>query len=153
MNKKDIASFLLYFKLAVFVFILLSPVLNFQNLKFLDNVVVKVIFLAIILGFCFVDFQLALLATIAFLLLLINLNNVALSQPARPHIDRFMDRESVGVPAVDTSPNLACVNTVKSNINQDLFNLYIDDKIKPYEIFIKMMTDAQVIEKAQGVVV
>ncbi len=51
---------------------------------------------------------------------------------------------------IDQTQNIVCQNNNKNDINNDLITHYIDDKIKPYEVFIKMMTSDNALEKAQG---
>jgi hypothetical protein len=51
---------------------------------------------------------------------------------------------------IDQTQNIVCQNNRKNDINGDLITHYIDDKIKPYEVFIKMMTSDNALEKAQG---
>lgn len=153
---------MLFVKAVLVVYILASPLIDYKYLSFLNNVVVKVLLLAVIVAACFVDFQLALIATIAFLILSINLNNnilMSLPQP-KPHVEKFYNQPSPldlqfasGVripPEVDQTQNLVCQNTSRSDINKDLLGLYIDDKVKPYDVFIKMMTNEEALSKAQG---
>lgn len=162
---KNISTYLLVFKLLLFIFIILSPVISFKGLLFLDNIIIKIILLAIIIGFCFIDFQLALIATIAFLILIINLNNnILMASQKRPHVDTYVNKDKqlspldlqfqppVKIPEdIDQTQNIVCQNTIKTNVNEDLLGLYIDEKIKPYEVFIKMMTDDKALDKVQGV--
>lgn len=153
-------GYLLIIKFALFVFIILSPVVNFKFLQVLNNIVIKIILLTVIIGMCFVDFQLALIATIAFLILIINLNNNILQMSSK-QVDTFnnggaslLDQQfqaPVQIPKeIDQTQNIVCQNNKKNDINNDLITHYIDDKIKPYEVFIKMMTSDNALEKAQG---
>ena len=155
----DTKGYILIIKFALFVFIILSPVVNFKYLQVLNSIVIKILLLTLIIGLCFVDFQLALIATIAFLILIINLNNNILQMSSK-QIDTFNNGNSlldqqfqapVQIPKdIDQTQNIVCQNNKKNNINNDLITHYIDDKIKPYEVFIKMMTSDNALEKAQG---
>lgn len=157
----DPKGYILIVKFALFVFIILSPVVNFTYLETLNNIVVKILLLTFIIGMCFVDFQLALIATIAFLILIINLNNNILKMLPSKQVDKFSNggeslldqqfRAPVQIPKdIDQTQNIVCQNNRKNDINGDLITHYIDDKIKPYEVFIKMMTSDNALEKAQG---
>lgn len=166
MVTKLLKNYLLVLKVTIFTFIILSPMINFRTVQFLNNVVIKIAILGIVVGICFIDFQLALLTTIAFLILIINLNNNILNMASQTkHIDNFynyskqqpaspLDQQfanSITIPKeIDQTQNIVCQNSQKTNINEDLISHYIDDKIKPYEVFISMMTNEEVLEKAQG---
>jgi hypothetical protein len=54
-------------------------------------------------------------------------------------------------PLVNKTANIVCQNQqVRNDINTDIINRYIDDKIKPYDVFIRMMTNEESLQKAQG---
>jgi hypothetical protein len=65
---------LLFFKLLIFGYIIISPFINNSWLKFINYTPIKIIILIIIILLSFIDLQLAILVTIAFLVILINLN-------------------------------------------------------------------------------
>lgn len=158
---------LLIAKVVVFISILVSPFINYTSLYFLDNLFIKAIFIIIIVYFCFIDFQLAILSTIALMILIINLNNNMLvlsnNKPkpemfgpeetldsyfpkpmAQQHKDSNTDAESVG------THNLSCNMSEQNDINDDMLSFFIDEKIKQYDIYISMMTNKDNLEKAQG---
>ena len=157
-----IQNYIFIIKIILFVFIAISPVLNFKSLLFLNNTFVKILLLTCIIILCFIDFQLGLIATIAFLILIINLNNNILMSSQRK-VDSFIDGENslldkqfekpVSIPVdIDTTQNIVCVNNKKNDINNDLMNIYVDEKIKPYDVFIQMMTNDVALQKAQGTI-
>lgn len=162
MVKRDftiqIKNYSLVMKLALFTFIILSPVIEFKYIQGMNNLIIKILLLAIIIGMCFVDFQLALIATIAFLILIINLNNNILNMSYNnQQFDNFSNpldahfSSPIQIPKdVDQTQNIVCQNSSKTDINNDIISHYIDDKIKPYEVFISMMTSGTALEKAQG---
>lgn len=157
MNLRDQSVLLL--KILLFTFILLSPLMTPLNkyFWFLNHSIAKVIMLTLICVFCFIDFQLALIATVAFLILIINLNNSISSKMQR---DNFVENASlldmqfsppVVVPEAAVDKNIVCHNQQPTNnVNEDMLSHYIDDKIKPYDVFIRMMTDESSLQKAQG---
>jgi hypothetical protein len=74
--KYDIDLILLSSKIAIFTFIITSPFYNVaETFAFANNIIVKVLFLALIVGVTFIDLQLAILLAIAFFILMMNLNN------------------------------------------------------------------------------
>jgi hypothetical protein len=136
-------------------FILISPFINYRFFLVANNIFIKVLLVVLIFAACFIDFQLALIATIAFMILIINLNNNILMTAVDTFIDQYFEKP-VTIPAdVDQTQNLANVacraNQEKRNdINNDMLSFFIDDKIKPYEVFISMMTNEENLQKAQG---
>lgn len=167
---KEVKNFLLLFKIVLFVFIITSPVINFKHLALFDLVYVKMLLLAVIIGFAFIDFQLALIATIAFMILVINLNNNILmsvkdnfqenfqytplkargNAPDDSDLDRQFQLPATVPKEIDQTQNIVCTNPVRRDMNTSLFGMYIDEKIKPYEVFIQMMTDEDKLRSIQG---
>lgn len=150
-------------KLLLFLFIALSPLFDLsKHMAFLNQTISKIILLALICLMCFVDFQLAIIATIAFLVLMINLNkNISkmntISRDAYTNAEipqSYLDMQFAApfnAKGIDSTKNIVCVNDKPQNeINQDIMSRYIDDKIKPYDMFIRMMTSEDALDKAQG---
>lgn len=51
----------------------------------------------------------------------------------------------------DASHNVVCAgNAPTSQINESMLSMFIDDKIKPYDVYISMMTSEEQLAKAQG---
>lgn len=159
-------------KILLLAFILVSPMVHLQSFKILNAFAVKLVFVAVILVFCFVDFQLALIATIALLVLIIHMNNNMLSEiktrmdtfvnstqpPKEDPLQQYFPSAPPRVPSeVDMQENwrrdanFVCPAKVPTDINNDMFTHFIDDKIKPYDVFISMLTNEENIQKAQGV--
>ena len=65
---------LLFFKIFIFAYIVISPFINNSWLKFINYTPIKIILLIIIVLLSFIDLQLAVLSMIAFLIILVNLN-------------------------------------------------------------------------------
>lgn len=159
MKKKPVDQIVLLLKILLFTFILLSPLMTVsKHLAFLNHSIAKVSLLALICLFCFIDFQLALIATVAFLVLIINLNNNILVKMQRDQFtdDSLLDAQfappiSISTPEVTMTTNIVCQNQQPRNdVNEDMLSHYIDDKIKPYDVFIRMMTNEDALGKAQG---
>jgi len=147
-------------KIAFFVYIVLSPFINSKYLVALNNMIFKVIFLIAIVAVSFIDLQLAIIMTLAFLVLIINLNKDAIFKPSMsmasmPNIMLPSEHFAVGLPSVKSEDNMVtfpdkCSNTEyeKEQISDDLLNLYIDPKIKPYETYIKQLSSDEQLEMA-----
>lgn len=157
---------LLAAKIAFFVYILLSPFVNHKPVSFLNSLPAKILLLVIIVGASFVDLQLAIIMTLAFLILIINLNKEIIfgvknkAVPAAPGISEHF---AVGLPreflASDTREPGADTMTAfpdrcdaskgdRERVSKDLYDLYIDPKIKPYEMYIKALSHPEAIENA-----
>lgn len=155
---------LMIVKVALFVFILASPFVDFKSFMFLNNTFVKIFLLVAIVLACFVDFQLALIATIAFMILIIHMNTNILMQTGKNTVDKFENKpdslldEQFGTPSkipdhIDQTQNIVCTNNQKNDMNEDLIGHYIDDKIKPYDVFIQMLTSKEQLSKVQGALI
>jgi hypothetical protein len=155
---------LLVVKAALFVFILASPFIDFKSFMFLNHTFVKIFLLVAIVIACFFDFQLALIATIAFMILIIHMNTNILMKTTETKIDTFANHtlsvldQQFGQPTkipdhIDQAQNIVCTNNQKNDMNEDLISHFIDDKIKPYDVYIQMMTSKDQLEKVQGALI
>lgn len=132
-------------KAIVFVFILLSPFVDYSYLSWAHSVPAKMILLFAIVAASFYDLQLAILMTLAFLLLNIHLNRevvfgrrgpVPISTVAAP-IEHFAAAD-----VVSEFPDACDARAEdRDRISRDLYDLYIDAKIKPYEEYIRHLSD------------
>ena len=65
---------LLFFKIFIFAYIVISPFINNSWLNFINYTPIKILLLIIIVLISFIDLQLAVLSMIGFLIVLVNLN-------------------------------------------------------------------------------
>jgi hypothetical protein len=160
-------------KVVLVVFIVIAPFIDMGSkdwLISLNTLPVKTICIVIIVGLCFYDFTLALLGTVAFLIALINLNSRVIqtvnSAGATTYKEQFVMSHATKEPeyvqqfkqdnlphVVDSTVNVACPASKKNDMNSDLLKVYVDDKIKPYDVYIQMMTTPDQLDKAQGVLI
>ena len=206
-QKKQIKDmFFLVLKVLIFLYIIASPFINPKNLSLLNTIPVKVLLLVLIVASAFYDFQLAILLTIAFFVLLINFNRQQFSSlfpgssapaPAqvvptpqvpvthlsqvspetiprkilpeiteKPTDNLLVARTPLAIQMQDNItqviapytgetayefPNEKC-NTKPfedTSISNHLINYYIDPKVKPYEVYIRMLTSSENLESAQ----
>lgn len=147
MNNKLILDIL---KAVFFLFIILSPFVSYP--RFLNNQFLLIIFVILIIAASFVDIVLSIIMSIAFLVLMINLNKDRIkkikkesySQPENIYNSTEMT-EVKTPPFFETMvkmPKTHCndMRFYKNQVSNDLFDLYIDEKVKPYEEFIKRLT-------------
>ena len=209
-NKQIKEMSFLVLKVLIFLYIIASPFINPKNLSLLNTIPAKVILLILIVVSAFYDFQLAILLTIAFFVLLINFNRQQFSslmpgsqvqvpmQQAQAPMQAPLPVTHLSQVSPETIPrkilpeiteptptdNLLVARTplaiqMQDNINatiapysgdtayefpdekcntkpfedtsisNHLINYYIDPKVKPYEVYIRMMTSSENLESAQ----
>lgn len=176
------ANILLTVKVVFFLYILLSPFINYKYLAFMNQIGWKVILLVIIVAATFVDLQLSIIMTLAFLILMIHLNKDVIFGSAE-----MRENFSIGLPVAELQrikdvpggtisdfPDKCGVEFEQSNggngevsgrgigssgngegtanpierANINLYDLYIDSKIKPYEAYIRQLSNPIDIENA-----
>jgi len=172
---------LLTAKIAFFLYILMSPFINYKYLAFMNQIGWKVLLLVIIVAATFVDLQLSIIMTLAFLILMIHLNkNVIFGGALR---ESMRENFSIGLPVAELQrikdvpggtitdfPDKCGAEFEESNggsgggrgrgegsegaanpierANINLYDLYIDPKIKPYEAYIRQLSNPLDIENA-----
>lgn len=150
-------------KVLLFLFIIIAPALDFTKVKFMDNIIIKILILLLIIAACFIDFQLAIILTIAFFILLININydllrmsfNKKETFAAADYNQAFLNTPTTNIQpsVVHTSimpENWVCKGQeqLQYNTNNDLFNHYVDEKIKQYDVFLNMITSEEHLNNA-----
>lgn len=130
-------------KAVVFVYILLSPFVDHSRLTWANSVPAKIAMLACIVAASFFDLQLAILSTLAFLLLIIHLNRDAVFGARAAQREHFSSRAPLAPDTVSEFPDRCDSRQPedRDRISRDLYDLYIDPKIKPYEEYIRKLSD------------
>ena len=154
---------LTFLKVIVFLYIIISPFFNYSYVSFLNTLFAKVLLLALIVVASFIDLQLAVLLTLAFLILIINLNKTHIFgvQKSKGSSPSMSEHFATGLPieVIQSNDNITnfpdddmqCSSEIeKEKISNDLFGLYIDPKIKPYEMYIKQLSSPDKIENASN---
>lgn len=85
---------LLVAKIVLISFIVISPLLSYKAVTFLDITGIKIMILISIVLISFIDLELAILSTIAFLVLLINLYNINCKALRQIHEQKVVPAES-----------------------------------------------------------
>lgn len=133
-------------KAIVFAYILISPFVDHSYLSWANTVPSKIAMLACIVAASFYDLQLAILATLAFLLLNIHMNRDAVfgARATEPPREHFSAKMPVAPDTVTEFPDRCDSRQPedRDRISRDLHDLYIDPKIKPYEEYIRKLSDA-----------
>lgn len=143
-------------KVAFFIYIILSPFIDHKYISFLNTTFAKVILLVLIVVVSFVDLQLAIIMTLAFLVLIVNLNKdvifgvkkTSAPMPQMPLSEHFLE-ETKKADTIYEFPQKCNIGEVKRDqISTDLYDLYLDPKIKPYEAYIRALSTPSAIEEA-----
>lgn len=197
--QKNKEMFFLVLKVLIFLYIIASPFINPKNLSLLNTIPIKLIILILIVISAFYDFQLAILITIGFFVLIINFNRQQFSTllqsespvklavipmqmqvasetlprkvlpeitEQKPTDNLLVARTPLAIQMQDNInatiapysgdvayefPNEKC-NTKPfedTSISNHLINYYIDPKVKPYEVYIRMLTSSDNLESVQ----
>lgn len=149
-------------KTLIVLYIVFSVFFDFNTtLSFLDSKLSKIIMLSAILVVTYYDLHTGILLTVLFLILIIQFNTASLdvikhnknlefflsSIPADYNRDEH-PRDSEDVKLLKQS--LECDNVKKNEISNDIFDYQVDSKVKPYEVFVKMLTTKDHLENASN---
>ena len=155
MNRNHMHQALLVAKVFVFIYILISPLINHKKyIPFMNALLAKTIFVIIIAIVGFIDLQLAILLAIALFVLIINFNKDKIS------ISNFTPMTASAVTPLDIKKNdnppymgetihdVSDVNAMcnakpfeDTQISDDLMTHFIDERTKPYETYIRQLTN------------
>jgi hypothetical protein len=167
-------SVLIVIKVLVFLYIAASPFIDHNKyLKDLNNMPFKLLFVALIVAAAFVDFQLAILLTIALFIMVIMFTvqkkpQVTMPTPMpmpmpmpsslTPATEPFIEsQQEVMVQPYENDimhnfPDATCNTKPFEDIqlSNNMFSYYIDPKVKPYEVYLRMITNEDNLHKAQS---
>lgn len=160
MQKKQ-EQVMLALKIAVFAYIVLSPFLDHRAVTFLNSVGSKIFMIVLIVIASFIDLQLAILMTLGLLVLVINLNkdvifkNVVKREHFSVNMPVALAVKQHVVPVQETIAKFpdSCEqvqNFARDGMSEDLYSIYIDPKIKPYENYIRMLSSPEMLENASN---
>lgn len=144
-------------KSVIVLYIVFSVVYDFNDLlSFLDNKLSKFVIILIILAVTYFDLHTGILLTVAFLILIIQFNATAINQ--NKNLEFFLsslpadfDKDEKDSEEVKTfKQSLECDNVKKNEISNDIFDYQIDSKVKPYEVFVKMLTTKDHLDNASN---
>lgn len=142
-------------KIIIFSYIVISPFISYKYLSFLNTIAAKISIILLIIGTTFLDIQLAIILTLAFLILVINLNKSTIEpyiQKLQSSSERMVPIKTASSPVISEFPD-KCDDIVieKEQINKDMYDIYIDPKIKAYDAYIRMLSSPNMIEDASGI--
>lgn len=143
-------------KLLVVLYIFMSCLFDFnKKLTALDNKLSKIILLMLVLIVLYHDLHLGILLVIAFLMLNIQLNVPTMTAMDAKMLERFLSSQPANVESKEYTNDkiihkaiVPCDNEKKNDISQNILDYSIDSKVKPYEVFIKLMTTKDHLDSA-----
>ena len=147
-------------KILIVVYIVFSVFFEFNNmLTLLDNKFSKIVLLLAILVVTYYDLHTGILLTVAFLILIIQLNSTSLDLiNHNKNLEFFLSSIPADYDKDEKDPedvkklkqSLECDNVKKNEISNDIFDYQIDNKVKPYEVFVKMLTTKDHLDNASN---
>jgi hypothetical protein len=99
------------------------------------------------------DFHLGLLVTIAVMIYIIQTNQAVIEEAQERWIERFEPKrmQFYKPKAISAcAPSDEYGNEKKQEASKDILNYTLDDKVKPYEIYLKMMTTQEHLDNASN---
>lgn len=146
-------------KASIVLFILVLTFIDLnKQLSFIDNKAVKIVLLIGVLSVLYYDLHTGILVTVVFLMIMIQLNAVSIHNIQQKKLEMFL----ASVPAdfdknekesdlgVEIKKSYECGNQKKDKLSEDIFDYSVDNKVKPYEVFVKMMTTKQHLDSASN---
>lgn len=139
-------------KLILFAYVVISPFFDHTFLTFLDNIVFRLCSIIAVIVVCFLDLQLGILALIAFLVFIVNVHRAKLLNKPKESFGVLKLSPQDVIPTEEPIVALptCCGSENKSAINQDMLDLFIDPKLKPYDDFVKQITNLDSLDAIQN---
>lgn len=152
-DKLTLAKVSIVAVILVFTFFNLS-----KQLSFLDNKAVKIVLLVGVLGALYYDLHTGILLTVVFLMIMIQLNALSIQSIQQKKLELFLasmpadfdKEEQESDLGVEMKKSYECGNPKKDELSEEIFDYTVDSKVKPYEVFVKMMTTKQQLEDASN---
>lgn len=147
----------LFAKIILVIFIVISVFYDYgKHLTFLQNTLVKLLFIIVIAVVIVFDLHTGMILLIAFMMLMIQFNSVVINNIQAKKLEFF-----TAFPKNTCVSNIDKVNDERKNkVSNDILNYNIetnnnidyvvDPKVKPYEVYVKMMTTQENLEQASN---
>lgn len=165
-------------KIIILIYIVISSAINHRYLAFVNDTPIKVLMLISIVLISFIDLQLAILITVAFLIMLINVYKLQLgpikrksavvtseeqnkkvlaevvkqevkpnpeivSHEGRRMLERFTEDDVHQTISTFPEPYCPGVGQEVQDISQHMFSISTDDRVKPFEEYIRKLSPEQ----------
>lgn len=170
-------TFLLACKVLVFLYILSAPFIDHHKyLGDLNNIAFQIVIVVLIAISAFIDFQLAIILTLALFIMIIMFNYkrpptpvsitavapltpppVIVTSPSGPEPftqtqqEAFAPIQPYENDIMHNFPDAKCNTKPFEDIqlSENMFGYFIDPKVKPYEVYLRMITNEDNLQKAQ----
>jgi hypothetical protein len=159
-----------YLKFVIVLFIIIATFFNIgRHLKFLDNKLAKLFLLVAVVATLLFDLHTGIILLIAFMMLMIQFNSSIVDAIHNKEMEMFLT--SLPAPLQGTSTDndnvipqkpatIECDNIKKNEISKCIVDhntdeksnvdYAVDSKVKPYEVFVKMMTTQENLDNASN---
>jgi hypothetical protein len=152
-----------YVKFLIVLFIVIATFFNIsKQLKFLDNKIAKLFLLVAVVATLLFDLHTGIILLIAFMMLMIQFNSSIVDNIHNKEMEMFLT--SMPAPIQETSTDnpvsIECDNIKKNEISKCIIehntdeksnvDYSVDSKVKPYEVFVKMMTTQEQLDNASN---
>lgn len=146
-------------KVSIVALILVLTFINVsKQLRFMDNKAVKIVLLIVVLGALYYDLHTGILLTVVFLMIMIQLNAISIQNIHQKKLEMFLasipadfdKNEKESDLGVEMKKSYECGNEKKDKLSEDIFDYSVDTKVKPYEVFVRMMTTKQQLDDASN---
>lgn len=97
-----------------------------------------------------VDFHLGLLVTTAVMIYILQTNQAVIEEAQERWVERFQPKELPIQPQVASAcaPSDEYGYEKKQEVSKDILNYTLDDKVRPYDIYVKMITTQEHLDNA-----
>lgn len=132
----------------VMIIVIVATIYSPSNYAFLNSQVIKAIVLLLIIIVLYYDIHLGLLLLTLFIIILIQVNHGVIEE-AHNKVESFNVKTLV---SNDSPAPTDCDYGGKSqdSMSQSHIDYTLDDKVKPYEVFVKMMTSQEHLDMASN---
>lgn len=145
---------LTFVKLIIVLLIVITTFVDVSKyIRYFDTYLFKVIAVVVIIIACYWDLHIGILLLIAFMVMVVQANAMSVKNIDAKRLELFLSSMHANV-EIEETPHLdtkvECDNESKNKSDNDIFAYSVDTKIKPYEVFVKMLTTQEHLENASN---
>jgi len=148
-------------KIIVFIYIIISPLLNHKKyIPVMNTQPAKIIIVTMIAIVGFFDLQLSILLSIGLFVMIINFNKDKISisnfTPNQPTNKEKKEKDKpsyIGETIHNFPTNCNITSFEDTKISEDLMSHFIDERTKPYETYIRQLTNENFLIDVQNNVI
>jgi hypothetical protein len=158
---------MMYVKLTIVLFIVIATFYDIgRHLRFMDNKIAKLVLLLAVMATLLFDLHTGVILLIAFMMLMIQFNNhivddirqkeiemflTSLPAPLTSDVDRVIPEEPASIQCDNIKKNEISKCIIERNVDKKSnVDYVVDTKVKPYEVFVKMLTTQEHLDNASN---